>query len=346
MRAALFESYGQPLKISDIPEPACPEHGVVVQVKATGLCRSDWHGWMGHDPDVKPPHVPGHEFAGLVAAVGRDVVDWEPGDRVTLPFVCACGRCPQCLGGHHQVCDRQIQPGVTQWGAFAERVAVPFADINLVRLPDAVDFVTAASLGCRFATAFRAVVDRGRAAPGEWVAVYGCGGLGLSAVMIADAVGAQVVGIDIAKEKLNLARAVGAKVVIDASRVDNVVAAVHEITRGGAHMTVDALGSPTTCFNAIQSLRKRGRHVQAGLLLATQRTPPLPMDRVVAQELAILGTHGMPAHRYPAMLAMIAAGKLQPAKLIGRTVDLETGMEALQQMDRFEAIGVTVIDRF
>jgi alcohol dehydrogenase len=346
MRAALYESFEGPLAIRDLPDPVPEPDGVVIRVAATGICRSDWHGWMGHDPDIRLPHVPGHELAGVVETVGRDVTRWLPGDRVTLPFVCGCGRCPQCASGNHQVCDQQFQPGFTHWGSFAERVAVRYADVNLVRIPEIIDFVTAASLGCRFATAFRAVVAQGRTAPGEWVAVHGCGGVGLSAIMIADAVGARAVGIDITTAKLNKARSVGARAVINASRVADVVQAVRDITQGGAHVSIDALGSPITCFNSIAGLRKRGRHVQVGLMTADHRTPRIPMDRVIADELELFGSHGMQAHCYPEMLAMIAAGKLKPAKLIAKTVDLEQGIRELQAMDRFETTGVTVIDRF
>ena len=346
MKAAIFESFGQPLVVKELPEPEPPVHGAVIRVRATGICRSDWHAWKGHDPDIRLPHVPGHEFSGTVEKVGPHIQFWKPGDRVTLPFVCGCGRCPQCVSGHHQVCDNQFQPGFTHWGSFAELVAVHYADINLVRLPDSIDDVTAASLGCRFTTAFRAVARQGRTAPGDWVLVIGCGGVGLSAIMIAEALGARTVGVDIRKERLNRARSVGARAVIDAARVDDVVQAVRGITSGGAHVSIDALGSPETCFSAVSSLRKRGRHVQVGLLTGKDRATALPMDRVVADELEIRGSHGIQAHAYPAVLAMISAGKLHPEKLVGRTVSLEEGIEVLQNMDGFEGAGITVIDRF
>ncbi len=346
MKAAYFESFGQPPVVRDLPDPEPPDHGVVIRVHATGICRSDWHAWKGHDPDVRLPHVPGHEFAGTVASVGPHVQYWTPGDRVTLPFVCGCGRCGQCRSGNHQVCENQFQPGFTHWGSFAERVAVHYADVNLVRLPDAIDDVTAASLGCRFTTSFRAVTIQGRTGPGDWVVVFGCGGVGLSAIMIAEALGARTVGIDIRKERLNRARSVGARAVVDAAHVDDVAQAVRDITDGGAHVSIDALGSPETCYNAVSSLRKRGRHVQIGLLTGDDRAAALPMDRVVANELEIRGSHGIQAHAYPAVLAMIAAGKLRPEKLLGQTVSLKEGIEVLQNMDGFEGAGITVIDAF
>jgi len=206
MRAVYYEAFGQMPWIANLPDPTPSPGGVVLAVRATGLCRSDWHGWMGHDPDIRLPHVPGHELAGEVVAVGKQVTRWQVGDRVTVPFVCACGVCPQCQAGQQQVCDHQFQPGFTHWGSFAEYVAIDRADLNLVRLPDDISFATAASLGCRFATAFRAVVDLGRVSAGEWVVVYGCGGVGLSAIMLASALGAQVIGIDINPERLERAR--------------------------------------------------------------------------------------------------------------------------------------------
>jgi alcohol dehydrogenase len=348
MRAAIFEEFQKPLKIQNVPDPTPPETGVVIQVRATGLCRSDWHGWMGHDSDIHPPHVPGHELAGDIAAVGKDVRRWKVGERVTLPFVNGCGTCPQCISGNPQVCDHQFQPGFTAWGSFAEYVAIDYADLNLVKLPESMDYVTAASLGCRFVTSFRAVVDQGRVSAGQWVAVHGCGGVGLSAVMIAAAAGANVVAVDIAEDKLALARALGADVTVNGQGMgrDELVAAVREASGGGAHVSIDALGSPATCFNSIACLRKRGKHVQVGLMLGGHETPQIPMNKVIANELEILGSHGIQAYRYPALLEMIEAGKLHPEKLIGNTISLEDGAVELTKMDEFKGVGVTVIDRF
>ncbi len=345
MRAIVYEAFGGPLAIRDVPEPEPTEQGVVIQVRASGLCRSDWHGWMGHDPDITLPHVPGHEFAGEIVAVGRGVRRWQVGDRVTLPFVCGCGSCPQCVSGNQQVCDRQFQPGFTHWGSFAERVAVQYADVNLVRLPEALDWVTAASLGCRFVTAFRAVRDQGKVAGGQWVAVHGCGGVGLSAIMIAVAMGAQVVAVDITEEKLAFAREMGATATVNGSHTE-VVAAVRELTGGGAHLSLDALGSPTTCFNSIACLRKRGRHVQVGLMLGAHRHAAIPMDQVIAHELELVGSHGMQAHQYPLLLEMIEQGTLRPEKLIGSTISLDEAVGALPQLAGFPGTGVTVIERF
>ncbi len=346
MKAVMYESFGARPHVRTVPDPAPEAHGAVIRVMATGVCRSDWHGWVGHDPDIRLPHVPGHEFAGVVAAVGREVRRWKVGDRVTMPFVAGCGSCPECHSGNQQVCDHQFQPGFTHWGSFAEYVAVHQADLNLVRLPDAMEFTTAASLGCRFVTSYRAVVDQARTSAGQWVAVHGCGGVGLSAVMIARAAGARVVAVDIADDKLALARELGAGATVNATRVADVVEAVREITGGGAHVSLDALGHPDTCFNSIACLRKRGRHVQVGLMLGEHAAPAIPMSRVIANELEILGSHGMQAHRYDSLFAMLGPGGLDPARLVGRTVSLEQSIDVLTGMDSFPGVGVTVVNAF
>jgi alcohol dehydrogenase len=346
MRAAVFEAFQQPLSIQNVADPEPARDGVVVRVAATGICRSDWHGWMGHDSDVHLPHVPGHELAGIVESVGPEVRRYKPGDRVTVPFAVGCGHCPQCISGNQHICDNYFQPGFTAWGSFAEYVAIPHADVNLVHLPDGLDFVEAASLGCRFITSFRAVVVQGRAAPGEWVVVHGCGGVGLSAIMIAAAMGAQVIGVDIKDEALDLAKALGASHVLNGRRESQLIEAIQELTGGGAHIAVDALGSAETCRNAVLSLRKRGRQVQVGLMVADYKDALIPMNLVIAKELEILGSHGMQAHAYQPMLDMILSGKLQPRRMIGETITLEQGARALTTMGDFAITGVTVIDSF
>jgi alcohol dehydrogenase len=341
MKAALMRAFTGLLQVEDVPDPEPPSDGVVVAVRATGVCRSDWHGWMGHDPAITLPHVPGHELAGEVAAVGAEVRGFAAGDRVTVPFCCGCGTCEPCRHGHTQICDRDFQPGFTAWGSFAELVALPRADLNLVRLPDGLGFVEAASLGCRFMTAFAAVTEHGRVGAGDWVAVHGCGGVGLSALMIASALGAAVVAIDVDDETLALARSLGAAHTINArDPVDEIVA----LTGGGAHVSLDALGSAATCANSIRCLRKRGRHVQVGLMLEADRTAPLPMDRVISYELELRGVHGMAVGRYDALLRLVTQGAVDPARLIGRTIGLADAGAELAAMGEFAQRGVSVIE--
>ena len=335
MRAVVYEAFGQEPTVETVADPVPGAHGAVVRVQATGLCRSDWHGWMGHDPDIRRfPHVPGHELAGVVEAVGERVARWAPGDRVTVPFVCACGTCRQCVAGDHQICDRQTQPGFTHWGSFAELTAVDWADVNLVALPDGLDPDAAAALGCRFATAYRAVLQVGRVRGGEWVAVHGCGGVGLSAVMIAAAAGARVIALDVSEAALGRARDAGAELAVPAGTD------VRELADGGAHVSLDAIGSEAACAASIAGLRKRGRHVQVGLL---PEPPRVPMDLVVGRELELLGSHGMAAHAYPEMLALVQAGRLRPDRLVSSRITLEQAPRALVAMSEGSPVGMTVI---
>jgi alcohol dehydrogenase len=339
MRALSYERFGGPIAVADLPDPPAPDGGAVIRVEASGLCRSDWHAWAGHDDTVVLPHVPGHEFAGVVEAVGAGVTRWRPGDRVTAPFVNGCGSCEWCRAGAAQVCPQQTQPGFTHWGSHAELVAVRAADTNLVRLPEGLAADAAAALGCRFATAFRAVTARARVQPGQWLAVYGAGGVGLSAVMIAEALGARVVAVDRSPAARELAEHLGAERTIPAG--PDAAAAVVDVTGGGAHATIDAVGSAETATAALRSLRRQGRHVQVGLLAAA--VPDLPLDRVIGWELDVLGSHGMAAADYPEMLAMVATGRLRPQQLVGSSVGFAEAARLLETADTAPPTGIAVL---
>ena len=330
MRAVMYRDFGDTPQIVDVERPVCPPHGVVVRVAATGVCRSDWHAWRGHDDSVTLPHVPGHEFAGVVVEAGSGVTNHRVGDRVTAPFVFACGACDECLAGATQVCTRQQQPGFTLPGSFAEELVVPQADVNLVALPDGIGFAEAAGLGCRFGTAYHALHARGRLRAGEHVAVFGCGGVGLSTIIVAVAAGAHVVAVDVSPAALERAAALGAET--GASGPD-AVDEVRRRTNGGAHVSVDAFGSRATSVAAVGSLRPRGRHVQVGLLLGDEATPVIPMGRVIGEELELLGSHGIAVGEYAAMLDDVVAGRLRPDATIGRTIGFDDLPDALVAMD-------------
>jgi alcohol dehydrogenase len=342
MRAVVYDEIGERPRVSDVPLPQVPSDGALVRVEATGVCRSDWHAWRGHDP-VPLPIIPGHEFAGVVVAVGSEVRRFSAGERVTAPFVNGCGHCEWCLRGDAQVCPDQSQPGFTRNGSFAEYVVVTAADTNLVALPDGVETDAAAALGCRFATAFRAVTVHGRVTSGDEVVVFGCGGVGLSAVMIASALGARVTAVDVSDAALTRAKDLGATNVIRSTGGSAPEDAVREATGGGARVAIDALGSPATATAAVRSLRRRGIHVQVGLMLGDAALAPLPWDRVVAWELTVIGSHGMSAADYPAMLELIADGRLDPAALIGSVTDLEGAIDALVAMNAPQSASAGIV---
>ena len=333
MRAVLVTELGVAPTLAEVPDPACPRDGVVVAVEATGLCRSDWHGWQGHDDGITLPHVPGHELAGTVVEVAAGGGGWRVGDRVTTPFVLACGACRSCVRGDGQVCEDQRQPGFTQWGSFAEYVALPRAGVNLVRVPDQVSADVAAGLGCRFATAYRAVADVARVEAGETVVVHGCGGVGLAAVMVAVSLGARVIAVDPSPASRRRAAGLGARALPPDESVED------------ADVALDCFGSRASLTASVACLRPRGRHVQVGLLGGADAHPAVDMGRVVGRELQLLGSHGMAATDYPRMLARVADGTLAPQRLLRERIGLAQAPARLAALGEpgAGAGGVTVI---
>jgi D-arabinose 1-dehydrogenase-like Zn-dependent alcohol dehydrogenase len=292
------------------------------------------------------PHVVGHEFCGVIEEVGPEVTRWKKGDRVIVPFSQGEGTCESCRTGHQNVCDTPLVPGVAYWGGFGRLVGVPYADVNLVALPESIPFVDAASMGCRYMTAFHAVVDQGQARPGDWVAVHGCGGVGLSAVQIAAAMGAQVIAVDVDDRKLEAAKAEGAVATVNAAK-DNPVGAIMGLTGGGAHVSLDALGIAATCRNSVMCVRKRGRHVQVGLTSAAEKGEiSLPIDIMVMKEVQVIGSLGMQAPRFPHMLQMVQQKRLHPGRLVHATIGLEQVSGVVESMDKYATLGVTVINQY
>ena len=344
MRAAVLTEFNAPLEIQELPDPDCPKDGVLLRVLACGVCRSDWHAWNGSDP-VPLPHVPGHEYCGEVIAVGSQVCRWKIGDTVIVPFILACGQCPDCAAGHQTICADQAIPGFTQAGSFAEKIAVPHADHNLTALPEGIDPANAAALGCRATTAWHALTGRAALAAGEWLAVFGGGGVGTSALILGRALGARVIVVDVVQEKLDFARSLGADAVIDASREDP-AAAVRRLTGGGADVALEALGVSATTVPALKSLRKLGRMVQVGMPAGEHVTMPIPMDAVYSGQLALFGTRGMPAWRYPSLLALISSGRVDLTPLVTRRIALSEASRELAAFSGPTPPGVAVITDF
>lgn len=346
MKAAVIREYARPLSIEDVDDPQCPGDGVILQVLACGVCRSDHHAWQGIDPDVELPHIPGHEFCGTVIEAGRDVTDWRVGDRAIAPFILGCGTCTDCQAGEATICATQFVPGFTHPGAFAEYIAVPRADFNLVTLPDDLSTAVGASMGCRLTTAFRALIDRANTQPGEWVVVWGCGGVGLSVIQIAKAIGARAIGIDINPEKLALASLLGAEATFLASKTNTALGEITELTQGGAHVSIDALGSPATFDAAMFSLRKMGRLVQIGMPTGAGTKPPVNLARLYSHQLTIHGTRGLPPQRFSGLFKLIFQGRLDPSGMIESEIALDQITPALERLSTFEGRGVQVITGF
>jgi alcohol dehydrogenase len=349
MNAAIYHSFGGPIRVERVPIPPVPPvDGVLIHVQATGICRSDWHGWKGHDDDVRThglPFCPGHEFSGIV--VQSTSGPFQAGDRVAIPFILSCGSCPSCRVDKSTVCHHQHQPGFTQWGSFAEYVAIPRASRNVKRLPDTVSFLQAAALGCRFTTAYRAVLQQGRLQRNQSVAIFGCGGLGLSCIVMAKLVGANpIVAIDISDQALIKAHELGATHIISGTAT-NVREQVWTTTDNqGAQLTIDAAGFSATCEHAIYCTRRAGRMVQVGLPMGSSRPPQIPMAIVAGRELELVGSHGFAATDLPTLLDMVSTGKLDPLPLVERCVSLQEGAQILMDMDRTSPLGMIMITNF
>ncbi|MGC3998021.1 MAG: zinc-binding dehydrogenase [Anaeromyxobacter sp.] len=352
MRAAQMSSFRGPIEVVDQAVLPLPPDGAIIRVEASGICRSDWHFW-NHDLtwfgfELKLPTNTGHEVGGIVEEVGPAVRAIKVGDRVTIPFHSADGTCPSCRGGYQNLCDNPV-PRDQRIGGWAQYATVRAADLNCIKLPEGVSALSAAALGCRFMTAYRAVTGRGQARPGEWLAVQGCGGVGLSAVQIAAASEALVVAVDVDDRKLAKAREEGAVATINAGALTpaQVGDAVKELTGGGAHVSIDALGRAFTFEQSFRSLRKRGRHVQVGITSQEERGQvSLPLDMLTMLELEVVGSLGNPHPQYAELLSLVARRKLDPARLVTRQVALGDITDTLRRMTTFDTVGFEVITRF
>lgn len=350
MKAARMTAFHQPLEIVEVPDPTPGPKDVVVRVEAEGICRSDWHAWNGDWDWVglspKLPLIPGHELGGTIEAVGSDVREYRVGDRVTVPFHEGCGHCPYCRSARTNLCDNLEFIGFTHDGGYAEYARIVNADFNCIRLPEGVDARTAAAIGCRYMTAYHAVMHQGATKPGQWVAVHGTGGVGLSAVQIAAAIGAQVIAIDIDDRKLEKALEEGAVATVNGSS-GGVPEAIRELSHGGVQVSVAALGRREMVLNSINGLRKGGRHVQVGLTSQDEQgVVGLPIDMMIEAEIEFFGSVGNPHVHYPELLALVERGRFNPKSLITQEIALEEINDVIEAMTGYQTIGFNLITQF
>jgi D-arabinose 1-dehydrogenase-like Zn-dependent alcohol dehydrogenase len=351
VKAARLNAVHEPLEMLEVPDPSPGPTDVVIRLEAEGICRTDWHvwngdwAWVGLMPAL--PVILGHELGGVIEALGRDVREFVVGDRVTTPFHGACGRCPYCRIGRSNLCDNLQFVGLTQDGGYAQYTKIPNADYNCIRLPEGVDSLAAAAIGCRYMTAYHAAIHQGGIRPGSWVAIHGSGGVGLSAVQIASAIGAQVIAVDIDDAKLAKASEEGAVATVNGATTPDVAETIKEISGGGVDVSIAALGRKQMVVDSINSLRKGGRHVQVGLTSQEEQgVVGVPIDMMIEAEIEFVGSVGNPHSKYPELLALVQRGKLDPTSLITREVSLEEATGVIEDMTDFKTVGFNVITTF
>lgn len=336
MKAAVVHEFGKPLRIEDVSVPS-PGHGeVLVEVKACGVCHTDLHAAHGDWP-VKPalPFIPGHEAAGIVVAVGAGVTERKVGDAVGVAWLHdACMRCEYCETGWETLCERQHNTGYSVNGGFAEYVvaSAPFT----ARLPADVDFAAIAPILCAGVTTYKGLKET-EARPGEWVAISGIGGLGNVAVQYAKAMGLNVVALDIAPQKLELARRSGADVAIDARSAD-AVAKVHEATKGGAHGILVTAVSPPAFAQALQMVRRRGTVSLVGL---PPGDFPTPIFDVVLKRITVRGSIVGTRRDLDEAIAFAASGKVRSEFTTARLEDIN---DILAKLEHGKVDGRIVLD--
>jgi 2-desacetyl-2-hydroxyethyl bacteriochlorophyllide A dehydrogenase len=331
MKAVRLVEIGKPLEMQDVPIPAVGEGDVLVRVKAAGICHSDVHYRAGTSSVGPLPQTLGHEVAGVVEEVGAGVSGLRLGERVCLHYLLTCGECHFCRTGHEQFCPSGKMIGKHTDGGYAEFIAVPAR--NAVRLPDAVSFEHGAIMMCSSSTSFHAL-RKARLRPGETVAVFGVGGLGMSAIQLAWIMGALAVyAVDINADKLALAQQFGA-VPVDASRGDP-VAEIRRLTGGrGVDVAVEVIGLKLTMEQAVRSLAVLGRAVLAGI---TDR--PFEIDSyrdLLGREAEVIGSSDHTHWELEVLVGYARQGRLDLSQVVARTVPLDAGvinatMDALEQ---------------
>ena len=331
MRAAIFYEPNAPLRTRDWPDPAPSPDEILVRVAACGLCHTDLH-YIDHGvPTAKrPPLILGHEATGVVAQVGERATSVKVGDRVLLPAVLPCGSCFACRTGRENICLRMRMFGNDVDGAYAEYVTAPAKDVFI--LPDEIPLVEGCIIADAVTTPYHAVKNRAEVRPGDSVVVYGCGGVGLNVVQLARLAGGVVIAVDVAEEKLEHAKRLGATAVINPKEEPAGVAkAVRKLTAGmGADIAIEAIGNPATMKDAFSTLRPGGRLVVVGY---SDQEVALNAGRVMYREMEIRGSLGCRPVDYPRVIELARAGRIEVASLVTARFPLDeinAGLDTLR----------------
>jgi propanol-preferring alcohol dehydrogenase len=338
MKAAVFHGPKQPLKLEDWPKPAIGPDDILVKVAACGLCHTDLH-YIDHGVPTfkKPPMILGHECSGTVAELGANVKTFKAGDRVLLPAVMTCGTCDWCRTGRENICKTMVMFGNHVDGAYAEFVKAPAKDV--FTLPKEVPLEDGSIIADAISTPYHAVKNRAQVKPGDTVAIFGCGGVGMNAVQLSAAVGATVIAVDIVDAKLEWAKKLGASHVINASKTQDAAKDIRKMTGGGADIAMEAIGNPATMRQAFDSLRKGGRLCVIGY---TDKEVTLPASKIMFFEMEVVGSLGCRPVDYPRIIEMARIGKIQVSQLVTAKFKLEQINEGLDYLRKGEGLRAIV----
>ncbi|MHC4218403.1 MAG: zinc-binding dehydrogenase [Planctomycetota bacterium] len=339
MKAAVFHGSEGGLKIEDIPIPQVGPDQILVKVAACGACHTDLH-YLEHGVPTfkKPPIVLGHEASGVVEEVGVDVPNFKTGQRVLIPAVLTCGKCRFCRMGRENICANMKMLGNHFDGAYAEYVAVPAKDV--LDLPPSIPIEDASIIADALSTPFHAVKNRAQVKPGDTVAVFGCGGVGINAVQIAATVGAYVIAVDINDKKLKWATELGASRTINATKVDRVSKEIKKLTGGGVDIAMEVIGDPRIIEEAFESVRIGGRLCVVGY---TNEAISIVGGKIMFKEIEIVGSLGCPPGEYVPLIRMVEVGRINVTRLVTHRFDLEQIQGAFDVMKRGESLRSIVI---
>ena len=340
MKAIRFVAVGKPLEMQEISVPPIGEADVLVRVKASGICHSDAHYRSGVSPAGPLPLTLGHEVAGTVEKAGSQVRKFRAGDRVCVHYLATCGDCSYCRAGNEQFCAAGQMIGKHRDGGYAEYLAMPAR--SLVLLPEEVPFEHGAVLMCSTATSFHAL-RKSQLRPGETVAVFGAGGVGLSAIQLAKALGApSVYAVDINKRKLDLAEKYGA-IPVNAAGSEP-IAEIKRLTKGrGVDVALELVGLPQTARGAVLSVATLGRAVMVGL--TDQSFEVNPYTEILGKEAEIIGSSDHVLSELALLLEFARQKKLDLAGIVTNTVPLDADAinHTLDELEQFSGSVRTVI---
>lgn len=340
MKAIIFD--GKELKMQETETPKYSDNEVLMKISACGICRTDLHYLRGTPTFKKPPIILGHEISGIIEEIGNAVKNFKKGDRVLIPPVFSCGKCPSCREGRGTLCTNQIMVGNHRDGGFAEYIAVPSSEI--FALPIEIPLQEGCIISDAISTPYHAVVNRAEVKAGNLVAVFGCGGVGLATIQMLNAVGGNVIAIDVFDEKLEKAKKFGAFFTINGKKEADVPKAIRKLTNGGVDIAIEVIGYPPTIQQAFESVKWGGRVVVVGY---SHENITINAGRLMFREIEMKGSLGCGLQDYPKVINMCKEGKIKVKELVTHKFKLEEihkGFELLEKGSADLIRGIVVME--